>query len=154
MWYWWLFLSVILFNVVAIKAKPVLKPIEAFAVVTTCLLISEIHDRWTDVLHTSYGFFKPHVMDWQTLIIIVGIYPAAAYLILTWFPYGKSFFKKIMYILAWSIFSVAFEWSYHAIGYEYFTGGWKLWYSAIYYPFVYYAMFLLLKCIRYIGNKS
>jgi hypothetical protein len=152
MWYWWLFLSVGIFNVVAIKVKSTIKAIEYYSVITTCLIIAEIHDRWTDELGTSYGFFKKGTMDWQTLLITIGIYPAAVYLMLTWFPYGKSLFKRFMYIIAWAVFSVAFEYSYHLIGYEYFTGGWKLWYSAIYYPFIYIGVFLILKFVRFIAR--
>jgi uncharacterized membrane protein len=154
MWYWWLFLSVAIFNIVAIKVQPVLKPIEYFSVIVSGLFISEIHDRWTDKSENIYGFFTEHVMEWQTFVIIIGIYPAATYLILTWFPYNKSLLKQTMYILKWTVFSVLFELSYRAMGYEYFSGKWNIWFSAIYYPPGYVGLFLILKFVKYLERKG
>ncbi|MDN3019541.1 hypothetical protein PH210_25590 [Paenibacillus sp. BSR1-1] len=154
MWYWWLFLSSAIFNIVAIKAKPVLKPIEYYATIVTCLFIAETFDRWTDKMENIYGFFKEHIMEWQTFVIILGIYPASAYLILTWFPYGKPWLKKLQYIMVWSVFSTGFEKSFHLIGYEYFSGEWKITYSALFYPLIYSMMFLILKFVRYLINKE
>src|SRR4051812_18035120 len=81
MWYWYLFLCVIVFNTVAICMKKKLKPIDMYATIVTSMLIQTKVDRWTDKLDW-YGFFSRWFIDAPTLLVNVGLYPAAAVIML------------------------------------------------------------------------
>ena len=103
---------------------------------------SEFTDRWN-----WYGFFEPQVIDWQTTLIILGIYPAATVLLINWYPYERTMTAKVAYVLAWSVYSTAVEYTFYLVEYEHFHIGWKWWYSAISYPFLYGILFMQV-CLK------
>jgi hypothetical protein len=80
-----LFLCVIIFNTVAICMKKKLKPIDMYATVVTYMVIQTKVDRWTYMLDW-YGFFSRWFVDAPTLLISVGLYPAAAVIMLNFYP--------------------------------------------------------------------
>jgi hypothetical protein len=52
-----------------------------------------------------YGFFEPYFIEAKTLLVIVGIYPAATMLIINnWYPFNRPLINKFYYILCWSVF--------------------------------------------------
>ncbi|OIK05454.1 hypothetical protein BIV60_27685 [Bacillus sp. MUM 116] len=150
---WYLYLSIITFNTIAILTKKTLQPVVYYASIFWGLFTAEIVDRWTDKWNL-YGFFEPKVIDWQTTLIILGIYPAATVLLINWYPYERTRKAKVAYVLAWSIFSTAFEYSFYLAGYEHFHGGWKLWHSAICYPFLYEVLFIQVWFVRRLIKKG
>jgi hypothetical protein len=100
-----------------------------------------------------YYFFKPKVFDLHTLWILLAIYPFAAMMIINWFPFHKSLLKMISYIVAWSIFSTFYEWLSLRSGILIYIH-WKLWYSAVLYPFLYSGLILNHNFIRWIKKKG
>ncbi|KQL52413.1 hypothetical protein AN964_01890 [Heyndrickxia shackletonii] len=150
---WYLYFSVLVFNSVALLTKKKLEPIVYYASIFWGLFFAEFTDRWTDKWD-FYGFFEPYVIDWPSTVIILGIYPAATVLLINWYPYKGTSIAKIRYVLAWSIFSSAFEYSFYLAGYEYFHGGWEWWYSAISYPFLYEILFLQVWFVRRLIKKG
>lgn len=67
---WYLYVSVLTFNSIAILTKKKLQPIVYYASIFWGLFTSEFTDRWTDKWDW-YGFFEPQVIDWQTTLIIL-----------------------------------------------------------------------------------
>jgi hypothetical protein len=47
----------------------------------------------------------------------------------------KTIKSKMWYVLGWTIYSVMYEWIFVESGLMYYNG-WKLWYSALCYPFI------------------
>ncbi|MBM7652772.1 CBO0543 family protein [Neobacillus cucumis] len=153
MWYWYLFLCVIIFNIVAICIKKKLKPIEMYATIVTCMLIQTKVDRWTDRLDW-YGFFSRWFIDAPTLLVNMGLYPAAAIIMLNFYPYDKSKWWAAAYILIWSIASTGFEWTFLKMGYMYYGKDWNLLFSAFSYPVLYLVLLGNLKIVDAILQKS
>jgi len=150
---WYLYVSVLTFNSIAILTKKKLQPIVYYASIFWGLFTSEFTDRWTDKWDW-YGFFEPQVIDWQTTLIILGIYPAATVLLINWYPYERTITAKVAYVLAWSVFSAVFEYTFYLVGYEHFHSGWKWWYSAISYPFLYGILFIQVWFVKRLINKG
>jgi hypothetical protein len=147
-----LYISVIVFNLVAILMKKRLSSLEYYSSIFFGIFCAEISDRFADK-YNLYCFFQPKVIEVQTFLILLGIYPAATMLIMNWFPYRKSWTNKALYILAWSLFSVFYEWLCIKNGFLHYVH-WKLWYSALSYPFLYSGLMLNLYFIRWLNKKS
>ncbi|MFC0274705.1 CBO0543 family protein [Metabacillus herbersteinensis] len=71
---------------------------------------------------------------------------------LNYYPTDKNIRNKIIYIATWSVFAVVFEKFYLWSGTFYYNG-WKLWYSAILYPFLYLSLYLCLRYVRKLLNS-
>ena len=147
-----LYISVFVFNVVAIFMKKRLSSFEYYGSIFFGIFVAELTDRFTEWNNTYY-FFKPSKIVLKSLWVMLGIYPAAIMLIINWYPYNKSWSKKVLYILAWSAFSTFFEWISLKSGYLHYTT-WKLWYSAIMYPFMYSGLILNVYFIRWLNKKA
>jgi len=153
MWYWYLFLCVIVFNTIAICMKKNLKLIDMYATIITSLLIHTKVDRWTDRMGW-YGFFDRTHVDAPTMLVSIGLYPAASIIMLNFYPYDKSKWLAAGYILIWSIVSTFFEWTFLKMGYMYYGNGYHLIYSAFCYPFLYLILIGNLKLVDTILKKS
>ena len=83
---------------------------------------------------TIVNFFNSNLT--VVFFILPRIY-AATVLLINWYPYERTMTAKVAYVLAWSVFSTAVEYTFYLVEYEHFHIGWKWWYSAISYPFLY-----------------
>jgi hypothetical protein len=146
-----IYISVFIFNTVAFLMKKRLSPFEYYGSIFFGIFCAEISDRFADRFELYY-FFKPKIIEFQTFWVLFGIYPAATLLIINGYPYKKSRIKKALYILAWSIFSTFYEWLSLKSGFLHYVH-WKLWYSAILYPFLYTGLLLNLYFIRWLTKK-
>ncbi|WP_248892961.1 hypothetical protein [Bacillus methanolicus] len=90
---WFLYVSIVVFNLTAFLVKKNLRPIEFYASILWGLFCSEIVDRITDK-YDVYGFFEPYFIEPKTFLIVFGIYPAATILIINWYPFNRSFINK------------------------------------------------------------
>lgn len=149
---WILYISVIVFNLVAILMRKKLLPIEYYGTIFFGLFTAGLTDRFTD-RYDMYFFFDPWFVEVESLWIMFGIYPAAAMMIVNWYPYNGSWYKKGLYLLAWSIFSTFYEWISLKAGFLHYHH-WKLWYSAISYPFIYSLLLINLKFFRRLEKKG
>ncbi|AIE61752.1 CBO0543 family protein [Bacillus methanolicus] len=147
---WFLYVSIVVFNLTAFLMKKNLRPIEYYASIFWGLFCSEIADCFA-YKYDMYGFFDPYFLDAKTLLIVLGIYPAATMLIINWYPFNRSFIIKFFYIIVWSVFSTFYEWLTLKMGYLYHHH-WNLWLSAVSYPFLYAALLGNLKFIRWLEH--
>ncbi|WP_425453542.1 CBO0543 family protein [Paenibacillus prosopidis] len=79
-----------------------------------------------------YGYFY-HGSDFYGLFIVYGVYPPFTIIYLNFYPYGRKWSKQLSYILFYTFFAIFYEWTAVLSGY-FFYNGWKLWYSAMWYP--------------------
>jgi hypothetical protein len=108
--------------------------------------LAALADIYLDIKYDLYGFFEKGI-DWEYIIIFIVIYPTANIIILNFFPYERSFLKKVTYILICAFSTLCFEYiSLHTDVFYY--NGWKIWYSAICYPIIYSIIVLNLYLIR------
>ncbi|WP_051348396.1 hypothetical protein [Peribacillus kribbensis] len=103
-------------------------------------------DEVLDLHYNLYGYFK-HGFQWQGFLSSFMYFIPVSILFLNFFPVAGSTLKKIKYIIMWAIFSVVFEWLILQTAYLYYNG-WKLWYSALLYPFIFLILFTNLKLFR------
>jgi hypothetical protein len=146
-----LYTSVVIFNLIAILMKKKLTPIEFYCTILFGLFNSEVADRFTDK-YDAYWFFDPWFIELESLWVLFGIYPAAAMIIVNWYPYNGSIYKKLLYFLGLTVFSSFYEWLSLKAGFFHYHH-WKLWYSVILYPFLYSTLFLNLWFVRWISHK-
>jgi hypothetical protein len=104
------------------------------------------------VLHYHlYGYFEEG-FQWLGLLAIFMYFPSISILFLNLYPLTSKKGKKILYILAWTVFSLAFEWFCLHTKF-YYLNEWKLWYSAIAYPIIFSILLLNLKLVRSLNNQ-
>lgn len=146
-----LIITVILFNLITIFIP---KRISGIEIVTTTLFAESLQvlvDTFLDLKYNLYGYFVKGV-DWRTLIYIIGIFPAVNIIFLNFYPKNQTI-KKIFYIIGWTIFAILFEIGFLWSGTFYYNG-WKLWYSAFIYPFLFLSLVLFHKFTCYLIKKG
>ncbi|WP_319005799.1 CBO0543 family protein [Metabacillus niabensis] len=111
-----------------------------------------ITDIYLEFKYNFYWYFSPGV-DYITLWVVFWIYPSVNILFLNFYPTNKKFSTSVYYILGWTLFALVYEWV--AVNYGFFQyNGWKLWYSAIIYPFLYLLLYINWKIIRRLYRLS
>ncbi|WEG10980.1 hypothetical protein PU629_12415 [Pullulanibacillus sp. KACC 23026] len=111
----------------------------------------------TDVfLHIElnwYGYFNPVPRsEWQTLWL-VPIYFSIDPIFLNFYPYKKGMKRQILYMIGWSLFSTAYEWLASQLG-IFYHNKWKLYDSAIAYPFLFLLLRLQLWLVMKLSEKD
>jgi hypothetical protein len=136
--------------ILVIRDPKQVKVSELYATSIFAICFGVIADIYLDLKLDLYGYFQKGV-DWTYLPIFFIVYPAANILFLRFFPFEKSIIKKTVYILGWSLGTLAMEQiSLHTDLFYY--NGWKWWYSACVYPFIYSLLFLNLKFTRKLNS--
>lgn len=148
-----LIVSVIIFNLVAYFIPKRISNLEIYTTVIFALLFNIVVDDYTDLMYDFYGYFKKGV-DWEYLILFLGLFPAGNVVFLNYYPFKKNIEKKIIYTIGWTAFLVVFEWASLKAGYYYYYNSWKLWYSALLYPFILTTLALNLTLIRKLNSSS
>jgi len=125
---------------------------EMYATYYFAPFLAVLADIYLDLKLNLYGFFDPGI-NYQYIPIFFIVYPAFNLLFLNFFPFQTSLVRKIRYILLVSLFTVGFE--YVATFSEvFYHNGWKLWYSAVAYPFLYTLLLSNLLMIRKLNRKK
>jgi hypothetical protein len=142
-----LFILTILCSLIVIFFVPKrLSKLELYTSSLFAAFLGTIADVYLDVKFDWYGFFNKGA-DWHYIPILLFVYPAANILLLNFYPEHKRFTYKVLYILGFSCITLIFEYiSLHTEIFYY--NEWKLWYSAICYPFLYLILRLHLLLIR------
>lgn len=143
---WFLWLTVIVFNLVFLFMPKKLTIIELFTTCLFAMVLQQVVDLALDLKLDLYGYFTKGI-QWRYLIPIFGIYPAVNAIFLNYYQYMKNYKQRLLYIIGCSIFSVIYEALAIKTGYFYHHY-WKLLYSGIAYPFLLLLLLLVLKWVR------
>ncbi len=139
---WWtykfLLVSVLVFNVIAYIIPKRISEYEMYSTSIFALVLQGFADYTFDLKRDLYGYFNVGP-DFESFIPIIGLYPAFNIIFLNYYPYTQPFFKKCLYNFVWTLFSIAFEWASIQSGYFYHHD-WKLWYSALCYPPIFFIL--------------
>lgn len=149
---WFLILTVIVFNVVFWVMPKKLTSIEIFSTCMFAMVFQQLVDYALDIQLDLYGYFTKGT-QWGYLIAIVGIYPAVNAIFLNFYQFMKTIAQKVWYIFGCSVFAVLYEWLADKSGYFYHDE-WKLWHSAIVYPFLFLILVYALKYVRTIIDRQ
>jgi len=149
---WFLILTVIVLNAVFWLMSKKLTLIEIFSTCMFAMVFELIVNIYLDLKLDWYGYFKKGP-QWSSLIAIFGIYPAANGIFLNYYQYMKNVAQKFWYIMGCSVFAVIYEWLADVSGYFY-RNQWKLWHSAIAYPFIFLILLAVLKLVRKLIHRQ
>jgi len=125
------------------------KKLTFIEIFTTCLFamaFQQIVDLVLDLKLNWYGYFSKGI-QWAYLIPILGVYPAVNAVFLNYYQYMDNLTKKLWFIIGCSVFAVVYEFLAVKSGYFYHHQ-WKIWHSAILYPFLFVFLILILKWLR------
>jgi hypothetical protein len=142
-----LIISILIFNAVAILMRKRLKISEIYATVAVALLLDLLVDVYASFRFKAWGFFQVEKAEFSVMLIIFGIYPAVATMIINWYPYNSGWKIKLGYLIAWAVFSTAYEWLTLKVGILWHIN-WNLLYSFVMYPFIYYILILHVRIYR------
>ncbi|WP_160725602.1 CBO0543 family protein [Bacillus sp. USDA818B3_A] len=145
------FLAFGIFNLAAILIPKKLNKIEIYATSFFAFTYGVTVDMILDLHYNLYGYFEEG-FQWLGLIAIFMYFPSISVLFLNLYPLKSNKGGKIFYILAWTVFSLAFEWFCLHTKF-YYQNGWKLWYSAIAYPIIFLILLINLRFVRRLINQ-
>jgi len=131
------------------------KRISFFEMYTTSLfstVLQLITDIYLEFKFNLYWYFNPGI-DYITLWVVFWIYPSVNIIFLNFYPASKKFSTSLYYILGWTLFALAYEWTALNTGFFHYNG-WKLWYSALIYPVLYSLLLINWKIIRWLHRMS
>lgn len=148
-----LIISILLFNIVAILMKKHLKNSEIYTTVIFALFWSTFVDLFANFRFKAWGFFEPEKTEFSAGLIIFGIYPAVAAIIINWYPYKSKWWLKTAYLIGWSVFSTIYEWVTMKVGILWHNN-WDLFYSFLLYPFIYYFLVVHVRFYRWIQTLN
>ncbi len=129
-----------------------LTKMEIYATAIFALLFGITTDVVLDLHYNVYGYFDKG-FQWKKLLALFMYFPATNLLFLNYYPWNKSFLKRLLYFLVWTLFSITFEWL-SLKTYFFYYNGWKLWYSGVLYPFIFLTLLINLKFIQRINDRS
>jgi hypothetical protein len=148
-----LLLTILLFNTIVILMRKRLKTSELYTTVIFSLVVVLLTDTYASFSFKAWGFFKKEETEFSVLLIILGIYPAAATMIINWYPYKSVWWLKFCYLMGWTFFSTAYEWLTLKVGILWHSN-WNLFYSFVLYPFIYYLLILHLRIYRWMKQRA
>ncbi|WP_420489936.1 CBO0543 family protein [Neobacillus vireti] len=141
-----------IFNVVAFLIPKRLSKIEIYATSFFAYSYGITTDIILDLHYHLYGYFGKG-FQWLSLIAIFMYFPAVSIIFLNLYPSNGNFAKKVLNIIYWTVFSIAFEWFTVHTKFFYYNE-WKLWYSAFCYPIIFSVLLINLKLVRKLLEKQ
>lgn len=142
----YIFICFVFFNIIAYFIPKKLSRVEMYATALFALNYGMLNDVLLDLHYNLYGYYKPG-FQWIEIIAIILYFPSINILYLNGYPYRKSIKIKLLYIAGWSVFATLFEWVAVHTNFFYYNG-WKLWYSALMYPFIFIILSLNYWIVR------
>ncbi|GKU81861.1 hypothetical protein [Niallia sp. NCCP-28] len=82
-----------------------------------------------------YGYGEEGAQIYTTICLIL-VYFSINILYLNFFPFSLKALHKTLYILLWTLLSIAYE-AFIVHTHMFYYNEWKLWYSAILYPIIF-----------------
>jgi hypothetical protein len=132
---------------IAFSMKKRLPMSEIYTTVVFGLFLNTSVDTFAISRFKAWGFFEVDKIEFKALWIVIGLYPVFAAMIINWYPYNGTWWKRPLYLIAWSSFSTCYEWLTLKVGILWHIN-WNLFYSFLLYPFIYYMLILHVRFYR------
>ncbi|WP_046721595.1 hypothetical protein [Heyndrickxia coagulans] len=147
--------SLIGFNLAAFCVKKRLSPGQIIQIWTFTIASHLVFDVYIDYKYHGYWYFTKGV-DWENLPGMVCLLPPVNILYLNWFPFGKAWTKKVLYIAIWEALTLGYEviallpapWGYFHYGW------WNFTISVLVNPFLLLSVVGFYKWIVWLENKK
>lgn len=146
------YLASFIFLLIAYLIPKKLKPYEIYATTLFATLFGLLVDIVIATKYQLYVLDKPGIQI-PPLIGQVVLYSTTNIILLNLYPYDKSKEWKAGYILLVTLFAVAFEYLSYKVGFIKYNE-WKIWYSALCYPFLSYFLVIHYRFFKRLVEKS
>lgn len=141
--------TIVMIYPIAIFMNKRLSLSEIYTTVVFGLFVETLVDSYASFEYKAWGFYEVETAEFKALWIIIGIYPLFAAMVINWFPYQAAWWKKILYLIGWSVFSTGYEWLSMKTGILWHIN-WHLFYSFLLYPVIYYMLVAHVRFYRWI----
>ncbi|MGG4039838.1 hypothetical protein G4D61_16205 [Bacillus ginsengihumi] len=150
--YMFVFISIFILYTIVILMPKRLSRGEMYYTSIFAILLNVFVDIYLDLKLDLYGYFHKGV-DYQMVIVLIGIFPPISMIYLNGFPYDGKPFTKISYIFIWTIISIIYDFCSVKSGLLYYRK-WSLFYSALCYPFSLTFAYFNLRLIRWLARND
>lgn len=139
----------------ALVAYIIPKKMKLYEIYATSLFATLFGLLVDTVLAVKYKFYVLDKTGIQIppLIGQVILYWSTSIILLNFFPFGKQIKWKVVYILCFTLLTVAFEFISFKFGLIKYNE-WKIWYSALCYPFLIYFLVLHYKFFQWLVVRT
>lgn len=144
--------TAIIFWLIILFSKKHITKMEMYTTTFFALYFEILANIILDIKYDLYGYFDKGV-SFQTIPIAILLFSAVSILYLNFYPYRKSPLIQFLYIMICTIIGVFFEWVFLQ-GDFFYHNGWKLWYSFVSYPLIFYILTLNLRITRRLKRKG
>ncbi|GAA0428827.1 hypothetical protein GCM10008983_01460 [Lentibacillus halophilus] len=149
-----LMIAILLFNLVAFTTNKRLTKNQIVHIWIFTMALQLLVDLFIDGKYHGYWYFSKAI-DWTSIPALTVLIPPVNMIFLNWYPFERSFYKRILYILCWVVVITFYEaitllpepWGYFNHGW------WHLWYSALVNPFLLVTVLRYYKWICTIENQ-
>lgn len=146
------FVACLIFAAVAYTIPKKIKTYELYATSLFAALFGLFVDSILAVKYKFYVLDEPGI-QFPPLIGQVVLYSTASIIVLNFYPYDKPLKWKLIYILSVTLLTVAFEYISFKFGFIKYNE-WKIWYSAISYPFLTYFLVFHFRLFQWVVRRS
>src|SRR4051812_41610013 len=100
--------SLIVFNFIAFRFTSRLSLNEKIHIWLFSISLQALFDLFVDAKMGAYWYFTRDI-DWASLPIILFLVPPVNLCVLSWYPYGRTIPRQLVYILCVYIFQIVYE---------------------------------------------
>lgn len=145
-----LFISIILFNLIAFQKNKIASMNAMFSIWIFTIAFQNVFDVMVEFKYHGYWYFDKGI-DWLGVLAHTLLIPLVNILFLSWFPFVSDLKRKVIYIASWTVGVIIYEalvllpepWGYFHLGW------WHLWYELIVVPIL---LLILLVYYKWIGK--
>jgi hypothetical protein len=152
MWILVIFIFFIILDFIAFFVPKRLSSIELYTTNLFALVFGINVDMVLNFKYHLYGYFGKG-FQWLGFVGEFLYFIPVSVLFLNYYPFKGTNQNKLLYILAWSLISVIIEYLIEKTHFFNYTG-WKLWYSACLYPFIFLILVSHLRIVKNLINSS
>ncbi|WP_442598774.1 CBO0543 family protein [Neobacillus sp. D3-1R] len=144
--------TVIIFNLIAYYMPKRISAIEIVATTLFAMIFQLITDIYLDLRYDLYGYFEKGP-DYESLLYVIGIYPAVNTIFLNLYPYHKKWQSELYFLFGCVLLAVVFENLYLWSGTFYYNG-WNIYYSLCLYPLIFLVLVGFHQLVIYFLKKN
>jgi hypothetical protein len=145
-------ISSLVFSIVAYVIPKKMKHYEIYATSLFAALFGLFVDSILAIKYKFYVLDEPGIQI-PPLIGQVVLYSTTSIILLNLFPYERPAIWRLAYILTFALLAVAFELLSFRFGFIKYNE-WKIWYSALSYPFLIYLLVLQYRFFQWLVKRG
>ncbi|AST91182.1 MULTISPECIES: hypothetical protein [Sutcliffiella] len=142
------FIASFIFALVAYFIPKKMKPYEIYVTTLFAIVFGLLVDMVLAVKYQFYVLDQPGVQI-PALIGQVILYGATSIILLNVYPFNKSVKSQLVFILCFTFITLVFEFLSFTFGFIKYNE-WKMWYSALCYPFLIYFLVVHFKFVKWL----